>query len=140
MRNFVRSVRSSTSLKLMLVGSIGLAVAGCSSEVTRFSAPFFGGGGGASSATQYTGSVTPSPTPQVQQSPLDAPGGQPGYGQTYGQQQGGYQMASLPAPTNSQYQGGYAHRRPGSRPGRIRSSRATTSIRSRANTTSRRRR
>ena len=71
MREVNGTKRSRRVARALLIGTVGLAAAGCSSEVTRFSQPLFG----SSSETRYTGSITPSPTTGVQRQSLDAPGG-----------------------------------------------------------------
>jgi LysM repeat protein len=94
MRKIIDSVRSRHLARALLVGTIGVAAAGCSSEVTRFSQPLFGG----SSQTQYTGSVTPSPVAGVERRQLDEPNAQ----QTYPQ------VASVPPGAGAPTQGGHA--------------------------------
>ena len=69
----IDSVRSPRIAQAIVIGTFGLIVAGCSSDVTRFSQPLFGG---SSSETQYTGSITPSPVPEVERQELADPGGQ----------------------------------------------------------------
>lgn len=76
MRTIIESVRLRRMARALVIGSAtGLAAAGCSSEVTRFSQPLFGG----STETPYTGSVTPSPVGGVERQQLADPGGQ-GFG------------------------------------------------------------
>ncbi len=76
MRKIIGSVQPRALRRALLIGTVGIAASACSSDVTRFSQPLFGG----SYDTQYTGSINQSAgqgvaSGGVERRNLDAPGG-----------------------------------------------------------------
>lgn len=78
MRNVLDNLRSSFLTKAAVIGAAGMLVAGCSSDVSRFTGGSFFGG---STDQDITGSIPPTPTADVATAPLGDLRGQPAYGQ-----------------------------------------------------------